>query len=109
MTGELEFILKTAQSLIRRRKLAPAETLLLDEYKKWAKHPLINLALGEIFFLKDNVATSLQYLKIAYENGKNISSVVVYYAEKLRLNGETTRAKEVLQIAILNSLVTKCY
>ena len=44
----------------------------------------------------------LQYLKIAYENGKNIPSVVVYYAEKLRLNDETTRAKEVLQIAILN-------
>ena len=44
----------------------------------------------------------MQYLKIAYENGKNIPSVVVYYAEKLRLNDETTRAKEVLQIAILN-------
>lgn len=102
MIGELEFILKTAQSLIRQRKLAPAETLLLDKYKKWGNHPLINLALGEIFFLKDNIATSLQYLKIAYENGKNIPSVVVYYAEKLRLNDETKRAKEVLQIAILN-------
>ena len=103
MTGELEFILKKAQSFIRRRKLAPAETLLLDEYKKWAKHPLINLMLGEIFFLKDNVPTSLQYLKIAYEHGKNISSVVVSYAEKLRLNYEGTRAKEVLQLGILNS------
>ena len=54
MISELEFILKTAQSLIRQRKLAPAETLLLDKYKKWGNHPLINLALGEIFFLKDN-------------------------------------------------------
>lgn len=103
MTGELEFLLKTAQSLIRQRKLAAAETLLLDEYKKWANYPLINLALGEIFFLKDNIAASLQYLKIAYENGENIPSVVVSYAEKLRLNGETKRAKEVLQITILNS------
>ena len=52
MIGELEFILKTAQNLIRQRKLAPAETLLLEKYKKWGNHPLINLALGEIFFLK---------------------------------------------------------
>ena len=103
MTGELEFLLKTAQSLIRQRKLAAAETLLLDEYEKWANYPLINLALGEIFFLKDNIAASLQYLKIAYENGENIPSVVVSYAEKLRLNGETKRAKEVLQLTILKA------
>ena len=45
----------------------------------------------------------MQYLKIAYEHGKNISSVVVSYAEKLRLNCEATRAKEMLQLAILNS------
>ena len=52
MIGELEFILKTAQKPDWQRKLAPAETLLLDKYKKWGNHPLINLALGEIFFLK---------------------------------------------------------
>ncbi len=103
MTVELEIILKTAQSLIRQRKLAPAETLLLDEYKKWSNHPLINLALGEIFFLKNNIARSLHYLKIAYEYDKNIPSIVVSYAEKLRLNEETTRARKVLQIAVLSS------
>ena len=63
MIGELEFILKTAQSLIRQRKLAPAETLLLDKYKKWGNHPLINLALGEIFFLKDNIAKQAKIIK----------------------------------------------
>ena len=103
MTSELEFILKKAQKLIRQKKIAPAETLLLDEYKDWANHPLINMALGEIFFLKRDATRSLQYLEIAYEHGKNIPGVVVSFAEKLSLNDEITRARGVLQVALLNS------
>ena len=103
MKSEIEFILKKAQRLIQQKKIAPAETLLLDEYNEWANHPLINLALGEIFFLKGDATACLQYLEIAYKHGKNIPSVIVSFAEKLRLNNETTQAREVLKIALLNS------
>ena len=103
MPNSLRNIFQTSQQLIQKGELERAKSLLLKERENVATNALLNLLLGKIFSLQEEVEQSLQFLWDAYKTSPTIPAIIALLSQQLQKSGNIEQAKRILQQALLYS------